>query len=567
MAQSSPIIRHFKSIIPRPRKAKTGRIILFILALAFTVTASSPAMADALAINCHKVFHDVTILSETGDSVTVKLRDGHVMEVPVKSINLILKPGMKLYVYRNDWTGLTAWFKSSDESGFTFSDNTDGSGEFTVKKSDVFFMSSKFPEEAGKDPATAYAPPWLAHDVWSLLYAGGFLQGIVLAFMLFRRKTGNHKANRALALFIINGLVAISGGFTGPYIYTCPYLNQVFSSITSSTVFLIGPLLYLYVIAITRPGFRLRPRHCLHLVPAIMCCIYFLFHAVMMNSEELGIYLSFSSSCFVPSIFHRIFSTAFGIHPVIYVVLSMRFLTRHRRRMQDLFSSTEKLNLSWLSYILRFMAGAGGLWLLPWLASRVILFLNFDHHFVLLGDVVEKTFSLAGGILVILFYAIGYRGLMQPEIFAGMPDDLVEAPDESDQKMSLSPEKAREIMDRVTGVMQEQRPYLDPGLTLPVLADMAGVSRNLLSQAINERTGQNFYDFVNFYRVETVKERLKDPEKRDMNVLHIAFDAGFNTKATFNAVFKKSTGLTPSQYRKNFEAAEGSAPATPMTLQ
>jgi AraC-like DNA-binding protein len=93
------------------------------------------------------------------------------------------------------------------------------------------------------------------------------------------------------------------------------------------------------------------------------------------------------------------------------------------------------------------------------------------------------------------------------------------------------------------------------------------VSRNLLSQAINERTGQNFYDFVNFYRVETVKERLKDPEKRDMNVLHIAFDAGFNTKATFNAVFKKSTGLTPSQYRKNFEAAEGSAPATPMTLQ
>ena len=565
MAQSSPIIDHFKSIIPRPRKAKTGCIILFILALAFTVTASSPVMADALAINCFKVFHDVTILSETGDSVTVKLRDGHVMDVPGEMISLILKPGMKVYVYRNDWAGLTAWFKSSDESGFTFSGSADGSGEFTVKKSDVFFISSKFPEEAGKDPAKAYASRWLAHDVWSLLYAGGFLQGIVLAFMLFRRKTGNFRANRALALFIINGSVAISGGFTGPYIYTCPYLNQVFFSIMSSTVFLIGPLLYLYVIAITRPGFRLRLRHCLHLVPAILCCIYFLFHAVMMNSEELGIYLSFSSSCMIPSITHRVFSTSYGIHPVIYIVLSMRFLTRHRGRVQDLFSSTEKLNLSWLLYILRFMAGAGGLWILPWMASRIILFLNFDHQFVLLGEVVEKTFNLAGGLLVILFYAIGYRGLMQPEIFAGIPDDLVDVPD--DQKMSLSPEKAREIMDRVTGVMEEQRPYLDPDLTLPVLANMAGVSRNLLSQAINERTGQNFYDFVNFYRVETAKEYLKDPEKREMNVLHIAFDAGFNAKATFNAVFKKNTGLTPSQYRKNFEAAEGAAPAAQMTLQ
>ncbi len=555
-----------KNIIPLMRIATAGRGFLFILALFFTVNDACPVMADTICMDFFKACHDVTILSEAKDTVRVQLRDGHVMDVPRRRIQLLLKPAMKVYVYRNDWTGSIAWFRSSNDSGYTFAARSDGTGEFTVKSGDIYFISGKLPGEAGQDK-TAYARHWPELDAWSLLFAAGFLQGILLALMLFRKKSGSRRANRALALIILNGSVTISGGFTTAFINDYTYFCAGNDLIGTSAVFLFGPLLYLYVIVITRPGFRLRPLHCLHLVPACAACIYLLCDMVMMNSEELGILFSYTSLFLLPSITSKIISTAFGIHPILYIIISIRFMAAHRRRIQDVFSSTEKLNLTWLTFILRFMLGAGVLWFAYFLTSRIILFLNFDHHYILLAEVLGNSITLAGVILVILFYAIGYRGLMQPEIFAGIPDDVIEQIEDPDQKVSISPEKTREIMDRVTKVMDEERPYLDPGLTLPMLADMAGVSRNLLSQAINEHTRQNFYDFVNFYRVETVKEYLKDPGKRDMNVLHIAFDAGFNTKATFNAVFKKSTGLTPSQYRKSFEAAEGAPPATPMTLQ
>ena len=98
--------------------------------------------------------------------------------------------------------------------------------------------------------------------------------------------------------------------------------------------------------------------------------------------------------------------------------------------------------------------------------------------------------------------------------------------------------------------MDSQRPYLDPDLSLPSLAERLGLARNTLSYVINQRLGRNFYDFVNEYRVKEVKRLMEDPARRDHKLLAIAFDAGFNSKPAFNAVFRKMTGLTPSDYRR-----------------
>ena len=81
------------------------------------------------------------------------------------------------------------------------------------------------------------------------------------------------------------------------------------------------------------------------------------------------------------------------------------------------------------------------------------------------------------------------------------------------------------------------------------------MSAHNLSQVINAKLGKNFYDFVNEYRVEEVKRRLRDPKYTNLKILAIGMDAGFNTKSTFNAFFKKHTGLTPSQYREHTPAA------------
>jgi len=106
---------------------------------------------------------------------------------------------------------------------------------------------------------------------------------------------------------------------------------------------------------------------------------------------------------------------------------------------------------------------------------------------------------------------------------------------------------AKELAD----YMEEHKPFREPAFTLSDLADMLSISTHDLSQVINSHFNQNFHAFINSYRVEEVKKMLLDPEKREANLLSVAFDAGFKSKTTFNTIFKKLTGETPSQFRKN----------------
>ena len=96
--------------------------------------------------------------------------------------------------------------------------------------------------------------------------------------------------------------------------------------------------------------------------------------------------------------------------------------------------------------------------------------------------------------------------------------------------------------------MDEKKPYLEPKLTLNMLATQLDVSSNHLSQTINQHQNQNFYDFINQYRVEEFKQRAKDPKNQHFIILALALDAGFNSKSAFNLIFKKHTGMTPSQF-------------------
>jgi AraC-like DNA-binding protein len=98
-------------------------------------------------------------------------------------------------------------------------------------------------------------------------------------------------------------------------------------------------------------------------------------------------------------------------------------------------------------------------------------------------------------------------------------------------------------------LMEEKKPYLDPGLTLPQVAEMMEVPPHNLSQVINERMEQNFYQFVNSYRLEEAKRRLSHPDTLYDKLIKIAFDSGFNSLPTFNRVFKDLIGESPSQYR------------------
>jgi AraC-like DNA-binding protein len=99
--------------------------------------------------------------------------------------------------------------------------------------------------------------------------------------------------------------------------------------------------------------------------------------------------------------------------------------------------------------------------------------------------------------------------------------------------------------------METDKPFIYSSLKLNQLAKMIGTTPNSLSQVINEESEQNFYDFINGYRIDEAKKMIRDPANAQVTLLSIAYDAGFNSKSAFNAAFKKYTGMTPSQFRKN----------------
>jgi len=172
--------------------------------------------------------------------------------------------------------------------------------------------------------------------------------------------------------------------------------------------------------------------------------------------------------------------------------------------------------------------------------------------------------------VALLVYAIGYMGLRQPEIFRydvpppeapdegtptePAPEGDVEQPSVSAEqrqpRSGLGEREAARLKAELLALMAREHPHRDPELTLASLAELLNSTPHKISELLNAELGQTFYDFVNGYRVEEVRLRLAEPKAKHLSVLTLAMDAGFASKSTFNDVFKKRTGQTPSTYRK-----------------
>jgi AraC-like DNA-binding protein len=118
------------------------------------------------------------------------------------------------------------------------------------------------------------------------------------------------------------------------------------------------------------------------------------------------------------------------------------------------------------------------------------------------------------------------------------------------KKTSLPEDAAKKLKAALKERMAKEQPYLDPKLNLSDLAEMIQCSPNQLSQLLNEDIGKNFYDYVNEYRLRYFRELNRDPKNKQFTLLSLAYESGFNSKTTFNNFFKKSLGITPSEYLK-----------------
>ena len=134
-------------------------------------------------------------------------------------------------------------------------------------------------------------------------------------------------------------------------------------------------------------------------------------------------------------------------------------------------------------------------------------------------------------------------------------DPAVDEPGEKQkyEGYQLDDEIAAAYAKEVKELMEKEKLYKNPDLTLPILAKKLKLSANTLSQVLNGYCGQTFYNFVNSYRLEEVVSMMRDPEFDDKSVLELLLEAGFKSKSTFNPIFKKWTGKTPSEYRKEIQ--------------
>jgi AraC-like DNA-binding protein len=352
-------------------------------------------------------------------------------------------------------------------------------------------------------------------------------------------KTDPRMPSLALGTLILVAAVSMSGVLvydTGIF-RVAPKLSRL----SEPFRFLIGPLLYLYVVSLTRGRIRLGASWILHVAPflanaAALTPYYLMAPSRKIEYIETAI-LPPSASFIKESLIGFVFMLA---QVCVYLVLIRREAAEFERKIEDNYSDIDRINVRWINVF-----ALGTMAYCAILAAIIALGLS--------GLVRHVDMRPIPFLASFFLFAFVYKALSQSRV--SLDAEAVPGTDASSRKRRgerppVPSETLDDIEARLDAYMKEGRPYLESELTLKELAEGSGLSTRLISQVINDRKRVNFYAFVNAYRVEEVKRMLADPSLAKESILMIAYDAGFNSKATFNAVFKQSTGLTPLRYRK-----------------
>lgn len=374
-----------------------------------------------------------------------------------------------------------------------------------------------------------------------------FIIGIFLSFFLFLlllRKKGKSLPDKILAFWmLVMGLHLLNY-----YLYSLGFWIRYPHLVGVGAPFPLmhGPLLYLYTLFSLRPQSRIRYRNYLHFAPAALVYIYLSRFYFFYSAEEKALLDMGAMDDF--ALFTNLVLVAFVVSGITYPVMAYRLLGNYRRLVDANFSYDDRISLNWLKYSIWWIG-------LIFLVVAVVTLLREGMGYEF-GFNIDLVFYL---MIVLFIFGLGYSGIRHQDIFSDNPGKensrIVEprAPGEY-KKSGLDSDTAAASHRALLQYMEEQKPYLEPKLTLGNLAQSLGLSANHLSQVINQFEGVNFHDFVNKYRVEEFKNLASDPLMKHFNILALALDAGFNSKSAFNMVFKKHTDKTPSQYLSELNA-------------
>jgi AraC-like DNA-binding protein len=355
---------------------------------------------------------------------------------------------------------------------------------------------------------------------------------IFFSVFLLTRRDSRKRSHSLLALFFISLAINLFNKlcFNSEYLFLnfphAFYLGAPFA-------FLYAPAFYIYVRSLTEIDFKFRRKDYMHFILFFSFAVYLLITFYLRSAADKQFYIKNQSLTL-----WYLLMPVLQLQILIYAVFIIRAITIFRERVKSVFSTMDNINYSWLKFIIIGVA-------LLWLADLP----NYLASVLKLSQIAILEAVFYTGFLL-LSYLILFKALTQPEIFSSIP----EFPQR--KKKSLSDSVNDQYLQQLLFFMATEKPYLDPSITIFNLSEKTTIPQRSLSDVINNSLNQNFYDFINSYRVKESQRLLSENKENSKTILEILYQSGFGTKSSFNQAFKKHTGKTPTQFKKQIISAQ-----------
>jgi len=375
----------------------------------------------------------------------------------------------------------------------------------------------------------------------------GFIQALFFAVLALTKRQKETVDYYVAALFLILCIhLSVNFILFTDYRYSLPHVIGT----AGPLALLYGPLLFFFIKNYISPKQKFKTKYLLHFVPFLLDHLYDAFTLYFESGAEKIAALE-SIIAGKPDTALSITIMAQSISPVIYCLWSILVLKAHRRNVLKLYSFTDDaLKLRWL-------------WYLTWsmlIVASIALFINCVIVFFDIADWVQLRLYVMTIVAVWVFF-LGYYSVRKTPFYRSYPVAGMDTLDDDDEatekyeKTRLRDEEIQPMKEKLMHYLHEEKPYFNKNLSIGELASAIDVQPYQLSQLINGTLGQTFFELINSLRVEEVQQRFFDPQYNHFTLPGIAMDCGFNSKASFNRIFKQITGQTPTEFIKSKSAA------------
>lgn len=368
-----------------------------------------------------------------------------------------------------------------------------------------------------------------------------FFHGIVFSLLLLRKGLlYQNKASKWLSF-----LLFLCAMYIAPYMlgYANWYANkttrEILFFIPFMQVLLIGPVIYFYTKSLLNTSFSISKKELLHFIPAIL---YLFYSLVIFITDKILLDDFYFYADGRDKDMSNWYQFAGVISMTIYLILSLQHYSKYKKLVFEKVSYANSILFQWIqNFLVAFLVI---------IVLRVLLFVLNPEW----GEFGSQFWHYILFSFVVFYIAInGYANAVKMSFLIDVNSENINVFDEPEieekpKKEVFNQQEIEIWKGKILQLIEVDEIYKNSKLTLSDVSKLLEVNSKTISKSINSGFEMNFNDFINHYRIEAVKEKLKQGQHKETTLLGIAFDCGFNSKATFNRAFKKSTGLSPKDY-------------------